>query len=372
MLTDVMQDLEELRKLINDIALADVLHRQCDEELLKSLDSVVLKYRSSRTTHFGYILGPRIAEQLTEDGNAWLYLQSYCGSRLDDDIIAPAHLLECLLYIYEPKEAGAWIGNNVLAKREPKLQFDKDNLLIGPVDKITFKKQGVLTDQHFILYNSMLPGTWLVGGFVDELLKTAFKLSPEKLGLSVKKNSVLSRDHYFPYITKAYIRGPRGLSESILTDPNFPEDPSGTVTVHKRLGDHPLYQLFPLDRLEVMWSRKGDHKTIQIEELVDPSPINPRSKTKDGVINRYIHARWNINNRKFSHFDGAVRIYKNNLYEQRLGTDIKKCSTKPNYQKLFRLDAPLDLQSWCDLTSRFYYENELVCEYLGGAEDDYL
>jgi len=156
---------------------------------------------------------------------------------------------------------------------------------------------------------------------------------------------MLARDWYFSSFAKAYIRGPRGLSLDILQDLQFPQDPSGTVTVHQRVDDDPLLRLFPLHRLEVMWSSREGVKSVQIEELVEMG--NERATTPQGIANRYIHARWNAEKQRFAHFDGAVRIYTPESYTERLKSDLKKFEGKAAiYRKLFRLDAPLDIATW--------------------------
>jgi hypothetical protein len=153
---------------------------------------------------------------------------------------------------------------------------------------------------------------------------------------------------------------------ALLQDPGFPENPKGSVTVHQRI-DASADDLFPLERIEVMWSLRDGIKSVQIEELI---PLESgRNRLADGqVCNRFVHAQWNPREQRFIHFDGSVMIYEAKSYQERLGTDMKKFGGKASSKKkLFRLDGPLQLPAWCRLVTKYFEENELIAEYLGGA-----
>ena len=293
----------------------------------------------------------------------------YCEKRLNDNFLARTHLLEAILCVFDPEQTDAWIGNNILYQLENRLKFDNDGLLIGPRNHIVFKKEGVLTPKFFVLYNRLLPGIGLSGGFLEDLLKFVETLSsPPNLGFAVDHDAVLGREYYSECNTRAYIRGPKGISEETLQKDSFPENHSGTVTTHERVCDDPISALFPLKKTEIMWSRRNNIKTVQIEELRDRSIINHSHTEK--IWNHYVHARWDIDKRAFIHFDGAVRGYEREFYDERLHSDIKKFQGKPSYKKLFRIDTEIDLDTWCKLVVKFYCQNKLVLEYLGGPEPD--
>ena len=115
-----------------------------------------------------------------------------------------------------------------------------------------------------------------------------------------------------------------------------------------------------------MWSARDGTKTVQIEELV---LLANRPGEDDTVSNRYVHAQWNPLEECFVHFDGAVCVYQGAEYQSRLEADMKKSdATTCDYVKLFRIDGKIPLEVWCDLTTRFFYQNELVLEYLGGPQ----
>lgn len=252
---------------------------------------------------------------------------------------------------------------DVLAELEPKLDFDEDGLLVGPKQRLRFTKEGVLTREHWIQYDADMPGGGKSGAFLEDLLATEKALAAanqvSRFGVAIQAHVVLAARHHARYMTEEYIRGPRVLSAAALEDPRFPEDPSGTVTEHRRVQAHPLHLLFPLERTEVMWSYRDGVKTVQIEEL-QPCATD----SGDIVANRYVHGRWSDADKHMIHFDGALRTYAARDYPERLATDMKKFSGRAaSYRKLFRIDAPFQLADWARLTTKFFESNELVLEY---------
>lgn len=363
------KEIERVKGLAGGTSIQDLLSKSCSEDILLAFDALTVVSRDMHRCHFGYLISPEIADRIQD--NLWERITDYCNRRLGDDFLAPTHLLETILCVYEPEQAKAWIGNDILYQLDSQLEFDKDGLLVGPRDRVHFRKEGALTSDLFIQYNCLLPGIGMSGAFLEELLKFEDSLSmfPDHFGFAVDLDAVLGREYYRENYTKAYIRGPRGLSEAFLQDPLFPEDPSGTVTVHERVSDDPILRLYPLKRTEFMWSRRGNIKSIQIEEIIDPASTR-YSSTRD-FNNRYVHARWDCSRNAFIHFDGAILSYNTDLYQSRLFADMKNFDAKAHYKKLFRIDAPINLDIWCKLVTKYFDSNELVLEYLGGAEEDH-
>ena len=362
------EELTRLRRLCIGVPPRDILDECCVTDILELIDDILTRSCNSGSLHFDYLIAPRIAENLPDMDDAWRKIQRFCDRRLGDDLMPCPYLLECLVYVLKDDRLGAWIDQDVLSVMEPNLLFDKDQLLVGPTALLQFEKEGVLTARHWLRYHKKLPGTGLVGGFVDDLLalKTRLRETPAYFGLAVESDSLLRRCYHGSLMTRAYIRGPRGLSETMLQDASFPQDESGTVTQHRRVGENPLFRLFPLDRLEIMWSQRGGIKSVQIEELIKPG--NTVLGESGSVRNRYVHARWDPKERCFTHFDGAIRAYDIDKYGERLRNDIKKYPGKStSYRKLFRIDAPLGLDTWSTLVTKFFHPNELILEYLGGT-----
>jgi len=370
MILDRSDDLRRLQERAQKTTIQSVLDGTCDPALLTDIDVFIRACGKELRTYFSVLLPPRIAHRLPYEGDAWDAIRNYCSRRLGDmwDMNAWYTLLEVLIAVFQPPAAGAWIGADIVGQLEPRLSFDKDGLLVDGAVPITFTKEGALTPRHWLLYDRRMPGVWAQRAFVDELLAVRLAVNPRRFGLRVRRDVMLTRDHHFPIATRAYIRGPIGLSEAILDDPGFPEDKRGTVTQHMRVGDNPLYALFPLDRFEVMWSErrdesKGEHvKTVQMEEV---RPV------RDGepVFDRYVHSEWDCVTRSFAHLDGAVRGYTPEQSVARHATDIKHAGKNADvYAKLFCINAALDPKTWSTLVAKFYDQNELATEYLGGAD----
>ena len=346
-----------------------ILEREAPETILKRIDDAVKERFPGAATLLGAVLTYDVAQTWLGE-NGWILIHDYCKERLEEDVVSPILLFDVLLEQFQPGAgAGVWLGDNVTASLDPKLEFDGDGLLTGPIDHIVYTKEGVLTPDYFLLYERSIPGAGLTGGFVEALLVSRSQQNPDRFGLAVRTDIVLSRAYHRETHTRAFIRGPRGLGIEKLQDSKFPEDPRGTVTEHRPVEGSRAQRLFPLERLEVMWSRRKGLKTVQFEELVAP-----RRKHCSGaglIRNRYAHAVWDPGEMHFQHFDGALRGYSAKQYQGRLTTDLKKYTQKSDeYQKLFRIDGALRLDEWCDLLTRYYDQNELVLEYLGGPRED--
>lgn len=365
MILDFPEHVARLRDASNGVSVADVLADRSPPDFLDALDELVKLSFARRTVHIDYVSGPRIAAGLPVP-NSWMALRGYCarhfGSELE--IYIAEHLFEALLCVLRPPEVRAWIGPEILLELDPTLDFDDDGLLVGPRGHLELRKEGILSGNHLIHYSG-IPGGGATGALLEDLLGIVNALGERVayLGFSVNRDAVLGVEHYVGYETAEYIRGPRGISLEKLRDARFPEDPSGTITEHRRIGDNPLYQLFPLDRLEVMWSSRDGTKTVQLEELVAPDSFRARSEA--GVSTRYLHARWDPASERFVHLDGAWKLYAPETYALRLQTDMRKFSGKASsYQKVFRIDAPLEFTDWGRLTAKFFKENELALEYV--------
>jgi hypothetical protein len=84
-----------------------------------------------------------------------------------------------------------------------------------------------------------------------------------------------------------------------------------------------------------------------------------------GARSCYLHSRWDVRTERFIHLEGAVKVYDKARYEVRLRTHLR--DRRPgveadDYRKLFRLDAPRELEEWRRLVACFYHKNELAVE----------
>src|SRR5712692_2912261 len=123
-----MDDLQYLQSKASSTTIRAILDQTCDKALLDALDSLIQRARSSRRLHFRDPLSTDIAARLPVGGNVWNDIRLYCKRRLNDDLLSPFYLLECLLCIYQPVDTGAWIAPSILTRLEPHLLFDDDHL----------------------------------------------------------------------------------------------------------------------------------------------------------------------------------------------------------------------------------------------------
>ena len=199
------------------------------------------------------------------------------------------------------------------------------------------------------------------GGFLEDLVRVSGVVPTRRFGLRLSHDVVVPKAAIRRYVTKAYIRGPKGISEALLCDPRFPESASGTVSQHMRVQEGSIGAVKNLARVEVMWSSRDAVKSVQIEEVLTPSQRE--------AVCRYVHAQWDPSVRAIVHFDGAVRTYNAEASHERFGVDIKSAARADSYTKVFRIDAQLKLADWQRLVVKFFHDNELVMEYFGGAVD---
>jgi len=364
---ELRQRIGEARKALVGISPNDVLSSLTEAELSAPVWHLAEFMYNNRLRQLDLPATMHLEKRLASAGIADSMIEDYC-QRLPDanGWMYKDWVLEALALLFDV-EVGITSGPEVVQQSCSSLAFDKDRLvIIAPGKAIQSHKEGLLVDSCYIKYAPELRryNLALSGGFLEHLTELAH-LADGTLHISVALNEdlVLDTEYFAHYETKAYIRGPKGFSEERLQDAAFPENPSGTVTVHRRVSDDPLLRLaMPLDSTEILWSARDGAKTIQIEELC------PFDEDHEYVMNRYVHARWDIASRCFSHLDGAVRMYNQPQYEHRCSNDIRHCNQRTGfYKKLFRVDGVINTATWNDLVSGFYYNNELVFEYLNSV-----
>ena len=142
-------------------------------------------------------------------------------------------------------------------------------------------------------------------------------------------------------------------------DPNKLDDPNDIgLTVIDRNKNSLFEKTCSLDRTEFYWSYRDGIKTFEVEEI-----------SSDGCLydhyyfNRYVHSERNIQEKKFRHLDGAVKVYLQDIYQRRKDSFIPKELKSHNKVKLWRIDGNIDLQTWSLLISSFFKSNEMVIKY---------
>jgi hypothetical protein len=294
------------------------------------------------------------------------------NSDRSDELAASA-----LVYIFDVPEFQ--YASDAVLKAYPDLDFDDDGLLTAFDKSFIWTKDGLVTRAHFIPYDPWLakkpnPRN-LSGGLIESLLRIQRgDREIAHFGLRIDKDFLIERSLYSEMEHRAHVWGPKGLNEERLQSASFPEVASGTLTVHQRFEDPEteawLNLLFEgLSHIEVMWSRRDHLKSVQIEELVHPS--THRFVDNDEILVAYLHSIWDCSIAQFIHIDGAVKSYSRANYDLRFNTTMNKFDSKADrYKKLFRLDTNLSVIEWADLVSKYFYNDELIIEYLSGTFSD--
>ena len=364
---DFENEYTEIRKYAQSYSIENIIENSIPDAYLNEIKRVLFILRDNCYLLIGIHHFYQISKDLNISGidDAWSSIKDFIKRNFNNQHYLEYSLLELLIYIYNPIPDMIKIEKDIV-KRIEGIEINEDGLISGKSSDYICKKEGVIYKDYYLLYNRYLPGVFVSHGFVSDLLDLSLELvsSIDYLGFSLNWNILLNKKYYMELITKAYIRGPIGLSEDILNNDSFPEDPSGTVTEHKRLEVDPFLEITcPLDRLEIMWSYRDHLKTVQMEEL-KPEPSDDR------FINcKYLHSQWNKNISKIIHFDGAIRSYSKANYNVRFHTDLKKDNGKSDdYIKLFKINGQINLLRWCTLATKYYDPNELVPEYFGGYQ----
>jgi hypothetical protein len=364
---DYDDQLKKVRNYSIDVSIKDILTNKLNNEVLIEYRRVLLFLRDNIKMNCLITMSTLICSRININGidDVWLAIKKCETVIFESQYYLEYYLLELIIYIYDPIPDIIHIGKDVVRKIED-LNFDDENLVDIAFNNITAKKEGILFNNYYLLYNKFLPSSFISHGFLDDLIDYYIKAKTEikYFGLSINPNVIINADLYMESITKAYIRGPKGISICKLNDPCFPEDVSGTVTEHIRTeSDLLLNSTLPLERLETMWSARDNLKSVQIEELI------PIDEKKDKYNCRYIHSQWDPQCSSIIHFDSAVRKYTKDSYVARMGSDLKKYRGKSEeYIKLFKINGNIELNTWCSLVTKYLDPDELIVEYMGGYD----
>jgi hypothetical protein len=119
-----------------------------------------------------------------------------------------------------------------------------------------------------------------------------------------------------------------------------------------------------LDRTEFHWSYMEEIKTSEVEEISEKGFIFDAY-----YINKYTHSEMDVNHHILRHFDGSVKIYLQDGYEQRLDSSIPRELKSYKKIKLFRIDCDIAIDEWTELLSHFFKGNEMIIEYFNPEQD---
>ena len=332
-----------------------------------------------------------IIDQLHSCGIADSEIEAYSGrfGQFADITVVPV-----LALIFELNIGLSWAPGLVSSKCND-LEFDSDGLVVGPLSKIDFAgprklirgkgdqevafnlyccKTGIAYGDSYVIpfhYSIQQYNLGLSGGFLPFLSNFVAQHSTSVVGIKVSRDTLLDMSRFRESETRAYIRGPKGISPTKLRSESFPEDSRGDITEHLWVEDgspesYLSESYFPTQGFQVMWSRNGSSKTCQAEEIVRIH--NSRAKEGSVVYNRYVHAIWDTSKCCFTHFDGSIRGYTEKDYSNRVFSDIRNArDLSCSYTKLWRLDGEIPFENWADMFVKYFHGHNLAMEYMESA-----
>ncbi len=116
---------------------------------------------------------------------------------------------------------------------------------------------------------------------------------------------------------------------------------------------------------EFWWHMQNGIQSLECEELRE-TPSFGVGGEEYGC--RYIHSMVSDTGIPY-HLDGAIRLYNEEAYINRLDASISNAGKNSNYFKLWRIDGDIPVSLWKELISDFYRDNHLIGEYFDGADN---
>ena len=193
----------------------------------------------------------------------------------------------------------------------------------------------------------------------SDFLEAFFKMQKYnnvKLRIAIDNNLIGLWDTYQDYHELDYWWGPK-FDDDIEAIPN-------DVTRYE--SDEQERLLSGIQGTEFWWKTDEDERTLEMEEI-QTLPSMGVSSEEYGC--RYIHSIYNVRQKIFKHFDGAVRIYSQEGIMSRWDMPINKAGKNTVYTKLFRIDGELALSDWKLLCIYYFRNNSLVYEYFNKKKE---
>ncbi|MFH1219115.1 MAG: hypothetical protein V1694_01505 [Candidatus Eisenbacteria bacterium] len=113
---------------------------------------------------------------------------------------------------------------------------------------------------------------------------------------------------------------------------------------------------------DFVWSPRGEEVHFLCEEV-------PRRDAVEFRGSRYFHAVLTRASRTFSHVDGAVRLYSQDDWGDRVQTHVRRAGKSGRRIKVFQINAEITSQLVCDLCPSFFVWNMDVARYFGSGPD---
>jgi hypothetical protein len=239
---------------------------------------------------------------------------------------------------------------------ELRTKFDDDGLLYLD-DGFRLSDNGIAYKDHILHYHQFLrrgfssnPNFDFLGKFIRYYYDSKGK---NQFRIAIDHRRIMPKEFFRQQGEKDAWYGPR-FDRSRLDDPRA----VGLTVIANNLPEGHRW-LFPdLERTEFYWKHDDGIKTFEVEEL------SGRSNLLDSYyLNRYVHSERDIRRMVLRHFDGAVKVYTHDSYENRLSARMPRAPKSFKKIKVFRIDGDIPIDEWIELISFFYKGNLMITEY---------
>jgi len=239
-------------------------------------------------------------------------------------------------------------------------KLDKDGLL--HVDSsVNLIDGGIEYRNHVLHYHQFLRRNYTSNPNFEFLFRFMkyFRMTNKTntFRIAIDHQRLMERRHYQQIIERDAWYGPR-------FDKGRLDDPLATgLTVIPRDRPSIFDSLYgELDQTEFCWSSSDGIKSFEIEELSSSGYLY-----ESYYLNRYVHSERDIGRGVLRHFDGAVKVYVEDSYSERLTSKMPKEFKSHKKIKLFRIDGDIDIDLWVQLISMFFKGNEMILQYFDPA-----
>jgi len=109
---------------------------------------------------------------------------------------------------------------------------------------------------------------------------------------------------------------------------------------------------------EFCWTRRGDEVHFVCEEVPTSSDVLTSAA-------RYLHAVYDPEEARITHFDGALRLYTPDELTERHRHSVRSAGKVGLREKVFRIDKPVSREAFCLVTQAFFVWNYDIQNYFG-------
>ncbi len=261
-------------------------------------------------------------------------------------------------------ELSSWapvIGSRVIQAFPELESLITDEGLIRLENGLSFDRDGIRLDGNLIRFHSALGFSRSDDPDADllALLCQLAKRTDMKVAVAIESRCYITKQNRGFRIYEDFWRG-RPYGRDDLDDPYAT---GATVYAAPDAATAPGIwtgcTLGGIKRTEFFWKYKEVIKTFEAEEVLDAGFGN----------GRYVHAEYDLAQKKFRHLDGALMIYSEDdaIKRREINCVLPSTPRAANKPKLFRIDGKVGIDHWSAALSLFFRNNPLVIEYLSGS-----